>query len=255
MQSADQLTPWPDPTLLSKPSPSPPAWETNPPATLINFSISFPLCDQEVLEAVVRISGLVKPIHTGPSAPPAPRVGVHITRGSLQDTLISLPKRPFRALQKASASRRRTTLAYIQYLYTLASELGLKVRTNSHEGYALIWAVQSLDRPIIELLLQNGADPGRKKALAVQVAILNREVEIVKLLVEAMEIFGKRPVTTTTAKASTSAAAGTPPEKLKMGDLLLARALRCDATDIVDWLVSEKGCVPSTQVLEMTAGS
>ncbi|GAA6060177.1 hypothetical protein JCM10212_005178 [Sporobolomyces blumeae] len=102
-----------------------------------------------------------------------------------------LPRRLFKHLRKpehqppgpvassSSSSSSRTDFTLISYLLsTYASD------PNSHSGYPLTRAVFAGEYRLVDLLLEHGADPGLKQGWAVVTAIMNRDKELVRGLIE-----------------------------------------------------------------------
>lgn len=148
-----------------------------------------------------------------------------------------LPRRLFRALSpsKRVGCTNAGVHAFVEYLFQLRPGPD----PNSHDGYALVRAVQARNVPIIRLLLAHGADPERRDNLAVMLAIQSKELSLVKLLVERDE------------RTRSSG----PGKRRKMDDrvavtaAMLTVAVKKRATDIVEWLMQEKSCVPDLWTL------
>lgn len=60
----------------------------------------------------------------------------------------------------------------------------LHANPNSSRGYPLAKAVLARHIPLIQILLQNGADPSTKDHMAIMLAIGRRDLELVRLLIE-----------------------------------------------------------------------
>lgn len=63
----------------------------------------------------------------------------------------------------------------------------LQGNPNSNKGYALAKSVLSRCRPLVEVLLEHGADPSIKDYMAVMLAVGRRDLDIVKLLIERQD--------------------------------------------------------------------
>jgi len=85
-----------------------------------------------------------------------------------------LPRRLFRNLTSTSVIP--PLLLYLFETY--------KPNPNSFEGYALSRAVLSKNLEVIRYLLRQGADPGKKEGMAIQIAVKLGDLRIVRMLVE-----------------------------------------------------------------------
>lgn len=145
-------------------------------------------------------------------------------------------------IQRESATR-----AFLEYLFTLPpvsypgteKTQALKPNTNSHDGYPLIKSVHFRDTWLIHFLLAHKADPNKKNKAAVYVAIHQRDLKLVKILVEG----GNKSTEGYSHKRRKKL------DNVKVDSFLLAAAVKAKATDIVEWLVKEKGCVPDIRTL------
>lgn len=148
-----------------------------------------------------------------------------------------LPRRLFRSLSSSQEAEgiNADVHAFVEYLFQLRPGPD----PNSHDGYALVRAVQARDVPFIRLLLAHGADPERRDNLAVMLAIQSKELSIVKLLVERDE----RP------KASSPGKRRKLKDRVAVTTTMLRVAVKKQATDIVEWLMQDKSCVPDMWTL------
>ena len=185
---------------------------------LLSELLTYRLCTCTVLEAVFKAIPT-----THPSLP------------SKQH--FKLPKRVFRSLSpsKGAAGIDAGVQAFVEYLFQLCPGPD----PNSHDGYALVRAVQARNISVIRLLLAHGADPAKRENLAVMIAIQSKELSLVKLLVERDERskssrFGKR------RKLE---------DRVAVTAAMLTVAVKRQATDIAEWLVQEKSCVPDMRTL------
>lgn len=130
--------------------------------------------------------------------------------------------------------------------------------------------------PLIEFLLDNGADPGLKGGIAVKVAIQMRDLGLVRMLVERgytppaadtttvpfssrRSSFGRRMEAAVAdagrgGENATVASGGRRrrmEDRMKVTPLLLQTAVRHGAMDIVDWMMKEKGCVPDMKTISL----
>jgi len=96
--------------------------------------------------------------------------------------------------------------------------------------------------PLVRFLLDLGASPASKKNLAVIVAITQKDLALVKMLVERED---KASLNKGTAKKRKLE------DRVVLDSKMLKVALKCDAMDIVEYLTQEKGVVPDIQTLKM----
>jgi hypothetical protein len=181
-------------------------------------ALRYPICTPEVLDAICR--------HL-----PDPHPG----------WLCELPKRLFRSLvPKVGAlewREREQPLPFLRYLFESSKIPNPNV--NSHEGYALTKAVHAKFIPLIRFLLDHGASPQGKNGLAVLVAIRQKDLALVKLLIERND-----PQKSTAKRRKLK-------DRVEVNREMLKAAVRCDARDIVEYLIQEKRCVPDMQTLQM----
>jgi len=93
----------------------------------------------------------------------------------------------------------------------------------------------------VRFLLDHGADPRCKNALAVRVAIRRKDLRLVRMLVER----GARAGVGGRGKRLRVE------DRVEVGPEMLRVAVKCDARDIVEYLTKEKGCVPDIQTLHL----
>ncbi|KIK59373.1 hypothetical protein GYMLUDRAFT_74583 [Collybiopsis luxurians FD-317 M1] len=124
-------------------------------------------------------------------------------------------------------------------------DMGLTINVNSDGGYGLVKAVQSGFVPLVRFLLDKDASPGYKDDLAIRVAIRQKNLPMVKLLIERSD----------RDSAGLKGKSKNHHKKRKLGDRVMVTkdmlkiAVKCNAQDIVDYLMNEKGCVPDMQTL------
>lgn len=187
-----------------------------------------------------------------------------------------LPRRLFRSLpQRQPGSiplkERHAPLPFLRFLYNHPKIP--RPNTNAHEGYALARAVLAGFVPLIEFLLDHGADPGLKGGIAVKVAIQMRDLGLVRMLVEPgytppttsitaslasrRSSFGRRIGAVGPGKGDENASVASGAKRRRMEDRmkvtpkLLQTAVRHGAMDIVDWMMNEKGCVPDMKTISL----
>ncbi|CAL1716855.1 unnamed protein product [Somion occarium] len=227
---------------------------------LVVKSLRYPFCDQHVLEAIFR---------------------------GLSDTVASqdiswateLPRRLFRSLQPKSGSRagdkRQRDEGWTRDDYPLPFLRYIDDHPRLHppnmnawDGYALTKAVAAGHTPLIRFLLEHGANPGCKGGLAVKVAIQQKDLELVKLLIERDGSVPVLEAPKDRKKARVEIRDGPSPkgktmskpnrakkrrleDRLAVTQDMLKIAVRCDARSIVEYFMNEKGCVPDMQTIMM----
>lgn len=158
-----------------------------------------------------------------------------------------IPKRLFRLLAPKTGSvnwkEQEPPLPFLQYLF---NSPGIpKPDVNSNGGYALTKAVHAKFIPLIRLLLNHGAKPQCKDYLAIFVAIRQKDLALVKMLIE-------RDDSTYTCRLGTGKRKRRKLEdRVMVNSAMLKMAVKCDARDIIDYLAKDKGCIPDMQTLHM----
>ncbi|EDR08526.1 uncharacterized protein LACBIDRAFT_249631 [Laccaria bicolor S238N-H82] len=154
-----------------------------------------------------------------------------------------LPRRLFRTLipRKDISEWKRDDppLPLLRYLYDTPGIPPPDI--NSHSGYALTRAVHARCIPVVRFLLDLGASPAYKKNLAVIVAIRQKDLTLVKMLVERED---KASLNKGTAKKRKLE------DRVLLDSRMLKIALERDAMDIVEYMTQEKGLIPDIQTLK-----
>ncbi|RDX57028.1 hypothetical protein OH76DRAFT_1334884 [Lentinus brumalis] len=229
---------------------------------LVSYALRFPICSRNVLEAIFRSPEC-------PSAPPH------------QATV--LPRRLFRHLAPRDEPGQPhwtdddEPLPFLRFLYDHPRVP--RIFIDSYDGYALTRAVYAGFTPLIRFLLSKGASPECKGSLPVTVAIRRKSLPLVRMLIErdyhdSAVADGPRPKkrrrlgggaalgieskggrdTSSGGSASPLSGSG---KRRKLGDRvavnsdMLKMAVKCDARDIVEYFMKEKGCVPDMQTVLM----
>ncbi|THH14120.1 hypothetical protein EW146_g6188 [Bondarzewia mesenterica] len=184
----------------------------------VTRALRYPVCTQDVLEAVLRRSDFP----------------------SISGESFELPRRIFRPLIHSPPTggwkEQDEPLPFLQYLF---SHPRLPAPDpDSHEGYPLTRAVHAGFMHLIRFMLDHGASPRWKGGLAVLVAIRQRNLRLVKVLIER----------------GSSASRGSAKrrkimDRIEVNQNMLRTAIKCNANDIADYLMREKGCVPDIQTL------
>ncbi|PIL35413.1 hypothetical protein GSI_02139 [Ganoderma sinense ZZ0214-1] len=229
----------------------------------LSKALRYPICTRDVLEAIFR-------------NPNYPRT---VPKDEPQRPLTVLPRRLFRDLAPRDGPGQRPwtdedePLPLLRYLY--GHERVPTIRTNSHDGYALTRAVYAEFTPLIRFLLAHEASPGYKDNLAVTVAIRRKSLPLVRMLIErdgSIGLVGQTPfdvekrkrregsyqrdvVSMGKKRGRTGDIEPRSAKKRKLGDRvtvsqeMLKTAVKCDARDIVEYFMREKGCAPNMQTV------
>jgi hypothetical protein len=173
-------------------------------SVILTKALRFPLCNRDVIGILYQ----------------------RLMQGETQVVTCELPKRLFRNLNPGRLLKGSDEpLPFLQCLYNMQ---GLRPDPNSHKGYALTKAVQAGHEPLVRFLLQHGALPSHKDGLCVKIAIRQKNLSLVKMLMERNDKNAEEVVGTK--------------EMLKL-------AMKCGAWDIAEYLTEEKGVIPDLQTL------
>ncbi|KAI0635593.1 hypothetical protein C8Q77DRAFT_1053453 [Trametes polyzona] len=233
---------------------------------LISKVLRYPICTREVLEAILRSA----------HCPYIPTPQDRDRRPTI------LPRHLFRNLNPRDNPGQRPwteydePLPFLKFLYT-HPRIPYPA-TNSYDGYALTRAVYAEFTPLIRFLLAHEASPMCKDNLAVLVAIRRKSLPLVRMLIErddseaagdadsSASASGTRKRRRLSGQASagveSSGGASKGPrsksaKRRKLEDRvsvtpdMLKAAVKCDARDIAEYLMREKGCVPDMQTVLM----
>jgi len=97
----------------------------------------------------------------------------------------------------------------------------------------------------VQLLLEHGASPARKGGLAVLVAIRQKSLPLVRLLIERGEADGGKGNGRNKNKRRRLE------DRIQVTPEMLKAAVKAKARDIAEYFMQEKGCVPDIQTLHM----
>ncbi|KAK7467670.1 hypothetical protein VKT23_004723 [Stygiomarasmius scandens] len=199
------------------------------PKDLYTRILRYPLCTIPVLHRIVRI---IKQYDYSPLLQDAPE----------------LPRRFFRALPASSSwSDTDEPLPYLRVIFSpeehfLDMDPPLPApNPNSHHAYALTRAVLRGFVPLVDFLLSQGALPSYKNGLSVLVAIREKDVAMVKRLIERKDdsAIKKRKL----------------PDRLIPTPNMLKMAVKVGAHDIIEYFMNEKGVVPDLKTLYLIRGT
>jgi len=117
---------------------------------------------------------------------------------------------------------------------------------NSSNGYPLVRAVNGRSIDLIRFLLDRGADPALRGALAIKVAIQKKDLKLVKMLIEYEEKVVLEDVTRKKKKVA---------DRVTVTPTMLDMAVKADARHIVRYFMEEKGAIPSMKALLVISGA
>lgn len=198
--------------------------------SIITYVLRFPLCTPPVLSTLLSRPSFPHPVPSSPSSP---------NTDDSDNGPPELPKRLFRQLSTSGVE----ALPHLHFLYTSSALPQLTLRRpdiDSFDGYPLARAVSAGAVPLVHFLLDHGASPRRRDALAVRIAIKRRDLSLVRLLVEPPDTppGERRP-----GKRRKLA------DRTKVTQDMLRLAVTCGAQDIAEYLMNEKDCVPDLRTL------
>ncbi|EMD33913.1 hypothetical protein CERSUDRAFT_67549 [Gelatoporia subvermispora B] len=223
-------------------------------AGLVSKVLQYPICNQLVLEAILR----------HPTCPRELTGHTELPRRLFR----SLAPRPSHQQDKSPWSEDVDPLPFLRFLYNHPRIP--EPDANRNEGYALTKAVYAGFLPLVSFLLDHGASPACKGGLPVMVAIKQKDLALVRKLIErdgavragsprkrkaaelddtrqenaaGMEQEAGRQERRTVAKKRKLE------DRMEVNKEMLKLAVKCDARNIVDYLMKEKGCVPDMQTL------
>ncbi|KAI0649453.1 hypothetical protein C8Q79DRAFT_999220 [Trametes meyenii] len=216
---------------------------------LVSKVLRYPLCTRQVLEAILR----------SPHCPYIPPAGHRERRPTV------LPKRLFRHLTP-SDSPIQSDEGLLSFLHFLYDDPRIpSPDADSHEGYALTKAVYAGSTELVRFLLKHGASPDCKNHLAVVVAIRRKSLSLVRMLIERdgpgasseSSLSSGRRKRKRSDEGESQGKTSNNAKRRKLGDRvvvnpeMLKAAVKCNARDIVEYLMREKGCVPDMQTVLM----
>ncbi|KAH9003082.1 hypothetical protein EDB86DRAFT_2894993 [Lactarius hatsudake] len=173
-------------------------------SSIVSFALRYPLCrTPEVLDALLR----------RPAARPP------------EETSVRLPRWLFLRLGPSGEE----ALPLLRYLFGLRDQ-SIRPIPDSHHGFPLASAVMAGAIPLVRFLLEQGASPYSKDAVAVRLAVKRHELDLVRLLID-------------TSKSSL--------EETGVGSDMLKFAVNVGAGDIAKYLMNEKGCVPDLEAISL----
>jgi hypothetical protein len=224
---------------------------------LITYALRFPLCTLPVLAALLErptsIAATANDTNgTGRHTPPNAKDGNNDNRPVTRhpQPRPELPRRLFRQLSASGAE----VLPLLRYLYdsldgSKREGSDAKMRAtwsapdaDSHDGYALVRAVSADAMPLVRFLLDRGAEPSRRNALAIKVAIKRGDLALVRLLVEPPDICPEERRKGKRRRLS---------DRVQVDSEMLRSAVTCGAQDIAEYLMNEKCCVPDLETISL----
>lgn len=158
-----------------------------------------------------------------------------------------MPKRLFKQLLKKSDDWTEDDYPLPILRHLERNTQKVKFDVNAHDGYALVRAVYAGFVPLIRYLLDHGADPYCKDAMAIKIAIRADNLSLVQMLIERPDIEGSR--------ISQGRKKRKLPDRVEVNAEMLRVAVKRGASDTVRYLMEKRGIVPSMQTLKlMSAG-
>ncbi|PFH52908.1 hypothetical protein AMATHDRAFT_73744 [Amanita thiersii Skay4041] len=186
-------------------------------------ALRYPLCSKEVVDVLHRLMGLGNATHT---------------------FICELPRRLFRSLKPKPPNQawqeNDYPLPFLQYLY--GAPALPRPDSNSHEGYALTRAVHARHEPLVRFLLERGASPKYKGGLCVKIAIRQKHLDLVRMLIEREDREQGRRGKGGHKKRKLE-------DRLVVDQGMVRLAVKAGARDIVQYLTQVKGVIPNMQTL------
>jgi len=182
-------------------------------AVIYTRALRYPICDEEVLQAINSFSK-------------------DVPQGTM---CVQLARRLFRNLSPPENgwTANDHPIPLLRYLYE-TSDIP-PVNTDANDGYALTRAIHARFLPLVKFLLQHQASPKCHDGLAVKVAIRQRDLHMVRTLVE------RDPKHDGKKKRK---------DRITLDSRMLKVAVMSDAKDIVEYLCKEKKVTPDMQTLK-----
>lgn len=213
---------------------------------VLSKALRYPLCTPTVLDLLY---SRLEMVSQSGSPLIIPHNGAH---------KCELPRRLFRCLAPRKDQRDWQTkdepLPFLQHILNKGTQFPA-LDPNSYQGYALTKAVHARHTPLIRFLLDLGASPACKEGMAVRVAIKQRNLKMVKMLVEREERDGslapgfapgvKRDGQQKRQKGKRRRLE----DRIEVDGSMLKLAVKCNARDIIDYFAQEKGVIPDMQTL------
>jgi hypothetical protein len=255
------------------------------PVGYLTIALRYSLCDRQVFDAVIKEMERINESGSELSGMPERSEEEEVERRRRLESdrerwkryhpTIELPRRLFRNLTApaSSAPLQSSTSSYLKLIppwtdrsqplpflrhiiskqTSLTPQETLRLNVDSYEGYALVRAVHARFVPLVQFLLDQGASPMMRDGLAVLVAIRSKDLHMTRILIERTE-----QAASGIAGGSTSSTGRGKKRKLEdrvtISSEMLKAAIQCDARDIVDYLMNEKGCVPDMSMLKLLSG-
>lgn len=188
--------------------------ESTNPRDILSRALQYPLCSEVTLSTIAR--NLEHPLSLSPD----------------------LPRRLFRNLTpERNYGETDDPLPFLHYLWS-RTDVG-PPNVNTNQGYALTKAVHAKFVHLVRFLLDHGASPQQKNCLPVMVAIRQKSLPMVKMLIER------------TASGKSGMKKRRLEDRVPVNPEMLKLAVKCKARDIVIYLTQEKHCSPDMQTLSL----
>lgn len=185
-------------------------------SSVFNKVLRYPLCSQKVLTTIQNLLKDYLPCQTS----------------------IQLPRRLFKSLQRKDGpwTEGDHPIPFLRTIFAIPAIH--RPNMDSNNGYALTRAVHAKVLPLIQILLDNGATPQCHNSLAIKVAIKQRDLSLLKMLVE------RKPDKTKLGKKPKMQ------DRLRLDPGMLKLAVLSNAKDIVQYMYREKGVIPDMETLK-----
>lgn len=156
---------------------------------------------------------------------------------------IKVPKRLFKSLGKHTSQRSEEDhpLPFLRHLER--HDKALKYDMNAHDGYALVRAVHAGFVPLIQYLLDHGADPYSKDAMSIKIAIRSGALALVQMLIERPDIAGSRQ---SQGKKKRKLL-----DRMQVNTEMLRVAVKSGASETIRYLMEKRGIAPCMETLKI----
>ena len=210
---------------------------------LYSRALRYPACDREVFD-LLRALILRRRGSQGGQGVRGGKDGK--TKKRKRPGQFDIPRRLFKNLLERQTSpwtSHDQPLPILRHIFDTFKDETTQPDVNANNGYALTKAVHIQSIPLIKFLLENGADPEVKGSLAIMVAIRQKNLALLKMLIERQDLAG--PPSQSFGKKRKLE------DRVKPDAKMLKVAVQCKAQAITEYLYQEKGIVPDMQTLQM----
>ncbi|CUA76036.1 hypothetical protein RSOLAG22IIIB_02043 [Rhizoctonia solani] len=212
------------------------------PGIILQSALSYPICTENVLNFLEHIHPLVS-----------------LRRSELKAIRVPPGRWIFRNLQSQPKPKRRRKYASnstpappssnhhtdpLKFLEFLESRYTLSFSAQG-SAFALAMCVRAgpAQHPLLQLLLRNGADPGAKSCLPLQIAAALGDLNALKLMIE--------PSTELPAQGTTGGKRRRMEDRVQPTTKVLSAAVKERHIEVAEWLMHEKGVVPDMATMRI----